>query len=248
MSTDYGERLKRYRIAAHLKQKELADILNIDPTVLSNWERGKNRFDVEYIPAICKALNINANDLLGFYTDYSLNPEEEKLIKAFREIGTPGNQMILDLSENLLKFKDTLESHCTKPVRTIQRPLYFLPASAGNGQFLDNGDFEMVDFPEEVVPNDSTFAVKVSGDSMEPVYKNGSIVFVKQAKTLNPGEIGIFILNGEGYFKVLGRGLLKSINQEYKDIKLTEYDDIKIVGKVVGVYQEDKNKKSLPGN
>ena len=67
---------------------------------------------------------------------------------------------------------------------------------------LDEGSFEMVSFPASTVPDGADFGVRVSGDSMEPVYHDGQIVWVKQCDRVNIGEVGIFVYDGEGYIKV----------------------------------------------
>ena len=74
--------------------------------------------------------------------------------------------------------------------------------SAGTGEFLDEGNFEMVSFPEKSVPKGADFGVRVSGDSMEPVYHDGQIVWVEECETLAVGEVGIFAYDGDGYLKV----------------------------------------------
>ena len=41
----------------------------------------------------------------------------------------------------------------------------------------------------------------MSGDSMEPVYHDGQIVWVQQCEKLRPGEVGVMIYDGQGYIK-----------------------------------------------
>ena len=54
------------------------------------------------------------------------------------------------------------------------------------------------------VPAGAEFGIRVSGDSMEPVYQDGQIVWVPPCKTLRCGEVGIFVYGGEGYIKLYG--------------------------------------------
>ena len=42
----------------------------------------------------------------------------------------------------------------------------------------------MVSFPEKSVPKGADFGVRVSGDSMEPVYHDGQIVWVEECETV----------------------------------------------------------------
>ena len=134
------------------------------------------------------------------------------------------------LNKNPL-FSEHTEYEEPKARRVI--PLYSIPVAAGSGSFLDGdsyADFEV----DENVPSDATFAVTVSGDSMEPRYVDGQIVFIKGQQTLGVGEIGIFALNGDSYIKKLGHGELISLNPRYAPIPITEYDSLHVFGKVVG--------------
>ena len=63
------------------------------------------------------------------------------------------------------------------PRRTLN--LYDLPVSAGTGQFLDSDRFSEMEVGDEV-SLDADFGVRVSGDSMEPLYLNGQIIWVHQ--------------------------------------------------------------------
>ena len=118
-------------------------------------------------------------------------------------------------------------------------PVYFQPASAGTGTFLDSHDYDIMEFPFDEVPIKTTFGVRVSGDSMEPEYLDGDIVFVRQQPTVDPGEIGIFILDGNSYIKKLSSNgktaKLVSLNPKYSPIIVGENDAFKPLGKVIGV-------------
>ena len=124
---------------------------------------------------------------------------------------------------------------------TVSRPVFDLPAAAGTGQFLDSYGYTDMSFPADVVPPDSNFGVRIAGDSMEPEFSDGEIVFVKQQPTLNNGDIGIFVLNTDGYLKKFCLNengyTLVSFNPKYEPIEITENDNIRIVGKVLGKYK-----------
>ena len=94
------------------------------------------------------------------------------------------------------------KSRSCRIIQFVEMPVSNLSVSAGTGAFLDEGSFEMVSFPVSSVPDGADFGVRVSGDSMEPVYHDGQIVWVKQCDRVNIGEVGIFIYDGEGYIKV----------------------------------------------
>ena len=125
--------------------------------------------------------------------------------------------------------------------------VYDQPAAAGTGNYLDEYvQYEVIAFPRKDVPYRTDFGVRVSGDSMEPHYKNGDIVFVENTPEIRDGEIGVVILNGNSYIKELGvdydtnEVFLISINNKYDPIQVHEYDDINTVGRVVGVWSGDE--------
>ena len=122
----------------------------------------------------------------------------------------------------------------TPPTRSL--PLYSLAVSAGTGQFLDGEDYEMVEVGQEV-PEGSHFGVRVAGDSMEPRFHNGEIVWVRQQRSLMTGEIGIFLYDGSAYLKQLvareGRVALHSLNPRYEDILISDALPLRVLGKVL---------------
>lgn len=76
---------------------------------------------------------------------------------------------------------------------------YDFPVSAGYGNFI--GD-DTATYTEITTNNrKADFAVKITGDSMEPEYHNGDILLVKSQNTLNNGQLGIIFYNGDTVFK-----------------------------------------------
>lgn len=83
------------------------------------------------------------------------------------------------------------------------------------------------------------FALKISGDSMEPEIPSGSIVLVRKQDVVSPEEIGAFCLNGEGYCKRLsivdGKTFLHSDNSKYEPIEVFDSDSLIVYGVVVEI-------------
>jgi len=111
--------------------------------------------------------------------------------------------------------------------------LYDIPVSAGLGNYLDSGGYEMIEV-DDLVPDSADYAVRVSGDSMTPRFADQQIIFIHEQLALDEGEIGIFCLNNDAYLKKLGRGCLISLNPEYGPLPIREHDEFKTFGKVVG--------------
>jgi phage repressor protein C with HTH and peptisase S24 domain len=69
---------------------------------------------------------------------------------------------------------------------------------------------------------------------MEPRYHDGDILLVQECESVEFGELGIFILDGNGFFKVFGGDRLYSLNPEYGDILLKDFEDVRVAGRVIG--------------
>ncbi len=112
--------------------------------------------------------------------------------------------------------------------------LYDLPVSAGPGVYLDDTMAEEINIPDNERTSNTDFALRISGNSMEPKYHDGDILLVEDTDSVEVGELGIFILDGNGYFKKFGGDKLISLNPEYGDILLRDYVEAVCCGRVVG--------------
>lgn len=112
--------------------------------------------------------------------------------------------------------------------------LYELPVSAGTGAFLDGIGTSEILIPDNAKTGDADYALRISGNSMEPKYHNGDILLVEETDGVEVGEAGIFILDGAGYFKIFGGDRLISLNPEYNDIPLRDFGEVACCGRVVG--------------
>lgn len=127
-----------------------------------------------------------------------------------------------------------IEEHFQKIVK-----LYSMPSSAGTGNSLESE----IPFDTITVTNpDCSFAIKISGDSMEPEYPNGCIVLVRQCEVIPPARIGIIWYDGRSYCKKVvqngNKTLLVSLNRQYSPIEVT-LDDYKVFGEVIEIYSTD---------
>jgi len=195
--------------------------------MVSHWENGVCMPPVEQFLLLCEFYGVDNIQK----TFRAVTPEYRDLTKLNALGKSRVQEYIAMLSGNSLFSESEGDDHYDKPQRSIK--LYDVPVAAGTGSFLDSDsymDFEV----DETVPKESDFAVRVSGDSMEPRFVDSQIVFIKHQQTLDIGELGIFELCGNAYIKKLGRGKLLSLNARYKPIEIREHDSFHIFGKVVG--------------
>ena len=122
--------------------------------------------------------------------------------------------------------------------RTRRIPFFADRVSAGLGVHLETNDASEISIMDTPKTQDADFALRVSGDSMEPRYHDGDILLVSAGAEVAKGELGIFIGDGEGYFKKFGGDCLISLNPRYAPIPLAGFGAFSCRGKVLGVLKQ----------
>ena len=86
MTYPIGAKIRYFRELRNLSQKEFSQLIGVNNTRVSNWETGTNRPDADIIAAICKVLQISADELLDIHLPKeNLTDEEKKVISQYRE-------------------------------------------------------------------------------------------------------------------------------------------------------------------
>ena len=228
---DLGKTIAKHRKEHKIKQSELAlkleyyDIF-VKPNTVSAWESGLSIPNSKQLLAICEILNI-----YDIYTEF-VNPNP---INPFRNLNETGVAKVMDYI-HLLEKSGEYKTADIIPIHILRdRKVFYTTVSAGTGSFLDGEDYEMYTSPD--IPEEASFGVYVSGDSMEPRYHNEELIWIEQTEQLEDGEIGIFYLDGNAYVKKFQNNengtYLVSLNKKYDPIPVTENNSFKIFGRVL---------------
>ena len=85
MKYEIGSRIRKFREERGMSQKQLADMLNVSNSRVSNWEQGINRPDADILADICRALKVSPSELLDVHlSEDDFTDHERKIIKAYR--------------------------------------------------------------------------------------------------------------------------------------------------------------------
>lgn len=174
-----------------------------------------------------------------------LQKEQEKQRQAIQAASI--KQQIIEETEEAEETKGTGASilHFDRRADALRRKmrqikLYDLPVSAGTGNYAPDMYYTGTLLPIDASIRSADFAVRVSGNSMQPRYFDGDLLLVSKDSQVADGELGIFSVDGEVYFKKYAQGVLYSLNPAYKPIKLGEFGDSYCYGKVVGRIPRDQ--------
>ena len=159
-------------------------------------------------------------------------PSTESIAKALAATGTS-----IDVFVELIHSG---EGHATRVV-----PLLGF-AEAGSGGYFDDGGFPVGEGWDEIafpaVSDEHAYALEVSGQSMEPAYRDGDVIVISPAAPIRRGDrVVVRAKSGELMAKELKRRTAKSIelrslNPEHADRTLLA-TDVLWIGRILWASQ-----------
>lgn len=206
--------IKEIRKARGLTQAQLAKMIDVSESMVSQYESGKKFPSFETLLKMGEAFDCPVSDILDDRKafDIALSAIEKDLVRKYRGLDERGRKVVDAVIE--------VESG-EKVVPLPKRETKIIPlfvAAAGPGEPVPDegfGDYE-VD-----ADNDANFAVKISGDSMEPYLHDGEVVLCKR-KRPEIGDLAVIMVNGFLVVKqYITDGLniyLRSLNRNRKDL------------------------------
>lgn len=262
MELTYIDRIKQIKNEKKITNERLSELTGIPLGTLSKILAGiSDSPKLSNIVSICGALECSVDYILTGIPEntnnYTLEESEMTLIENYRRLDKHGKEMAMlvinkeaeRVSESKIRNDNAFsQSVFSSPVRSftgaaiknaagIKRrslDMYELPVSAGTGVYITDMEPITISIPDTPQSREASFALRIKGNSMEPKYHDGDVLLVEESDSVEYGELGIFILDGEGFFKKYEGDRLISLNPEYKPIMLKNYNNIICCGKVIG--------------
>lgn len=232
-----NSRIKERREALNMSRAELADIIGVTSSAIANYENGISSPKIELLYKLFEALKCDANylyqDEMKEFTNETPSNDELIIIKKYRSLDSLDKKAIDVLLDTLSKRQSEQAAEFIQLESPMLLPYYGRIVSAGTGQYVfDDIPPEMIEVESNHINMQADFAVGVYGDSMEPTYSDGDVLLIKKQPSVNVGEIGIFMIDGEAFVKEFAGEFLISHNDKYEDILVT--DQTICLGKVIG--------------
>jgi hypothetical protein len=239
-----GEIIKEYRDKNKLSMDKFAKMANVSKAYISVLERNKRpKTGKPVIPSIpviknvAEAMNMSFDDLFNMLEDNQLiSLTDDTLISKITDIATqltsPRQERVYNYAEEQLNEQNgQIQEDNIVPI------IFGRQSAAGSMIYVDDVDAEMGVLPSSIVPNGANELVQITGDSMEPIIKKGSEVYLRYQPTVEDGEIAIVRIEDEGVTcKYLFRDgeniVLKSENSKYDDI-VVDAEKVSVIGKVL---------------
>ncbi|HFG0262096.1 TPA: LexA family transcriptional regulator, partial [Staphylococcus aureus] len=219
----FKDRLKQIMSERKISQSELSRRTGIGRNSISDYLNGKYEAKQDKVFELAKALNVNEAWLMGFDISKNRKIENNDITSIYNKLTPPRQNNVLNyansqLDEQNSKGDNVVDINSYKQDKTPVNVNGCVSAGVGERLHDETLFTEMVKAP--VPPHD--LALKVNGDSMEPMFKDGEIIFVEKTHNIKNGQIGIFIIEEEAYVKKVfvedDRLTLVSLNKEYRDL------------------------------
>lgn len=227
-----------------LTNAQIAKLSGVTLSTLDKITSGVNTNPkLDTLQSICRVLGCRLDDFddrpkIDKVEKYSA--EESNIIKKYRSLDHDGQEAVKNTLYHEIKRVEIIQQQ-TKRIAELeanaeQAPkleMYRYPylhriACAGTGFLFDDIPIDTIEVP---YVDGADFIVGVNGDSMEPDYHDGELLYVRKTDWLNIGDVGIFTVRNECYVKEFGEYGLISHNKNYDDIPGDE--DVRIIGKVI---------------
>ncbi|ELK6125366.1 XRE family transcriptional regulator [Staphylococcus aureus] len=227
-----AKNIRKFLNDSNMSQKKLAELINIKPSTLSDYLNLRSNPSHGVIQRIADVFEVGKSDIDTTYKD------DNDITSIYNKLTPPRQENVLNyaneqLEEQNSKGDNVVDINSYKQEKTPVNVNGCVSAGVGERLHDETLFTEMVKGP---IPTHD-LALKVNGDSMEPMFKDGEIIFVEKTHNIKNGQIGIFIIEEETYVKKVfvedDRLTLVSLNKDYDDLHFYRNESVRLIGKVI---------------
>ena len=189
-------------------------------TIVSFYEKGYENIKLSNVKKLASFFEVPLEYLCDDTADFPDFDTENEFAKRYAALSERGRSIVDGVIEGLLDLEAPEEEEPEIAEPEFIRE-YVTPAAAGYASPAEGEDYVLI--PRDTsVPQKADFAVRIAGDSMEPLIPDGSRVYVERTNELIPGDVGIFFADGDMKCKQFtqdsfGNIYLLSLNRERAD-------------------------------
>lgn len=204
---------------------EFARKLDLPKSSISRYFNKSRQLPINKINIFADTLGVSSEYLLG------IKISNNDLLDIYNKLDSKRQTKVYEFASHQLDEQNGIqEEKVVYLVRGRQ-------SAAGSMIHVDDVDAEMGVLPSSIVPNGANELVQITGDSMEPLIKKGSEVYLRYQPTVEDGEVAIVRVEDEGvtckYLYRDGKNvILKSENPKYEDL-IVDAEKVSVIGKVL---------------
>lgn len=221
LSVYIGNKIKYYREQMGMTQEDLAKKLKTTRQSISRYENGDRKANQDILFELADIFGISINTFFP-------RVETKDINEVYNLLNSENQAIVYDFAKSKLDEQNTISDNVVSFPTTLNLDAV---VSAGTGEWQDGTLKEEVEYDGQIPTHD--YVVRVNGDSMQPLFEDNQILFIRKTNDVRDGQIIVCTLNNETYVKKIMGNRLVSLNKKYDDIKINDYDDFSVVGVVV---------------
>lgn len=255
-----AKNIQYYMDLYNKSRKDICEAIGVKYTTFTDWVKGNSYPRIDKIEMMANYFGIEKSDLIEEKEtkDNSTNlftNEEILHLEKYRQLDAYGKETIDYLLNRELgrydQFKQQQddqrqESELHASVNRVSEssedygdnvtmmPTFMQKICAGTGSIGDDIQLEDEPYPAIRVPKGAEYAATISGDSMEPEYFDGDVVFFSGNSCVDFGDIVVLNINEENYMKKYTKDGFEALNPKYDILVPADGDHVVIYGKVLG--------------
>lgn len=204
---------------------EFARKLDLPKSSISRYFNKNRQLPINKINLFADTLGVSSEYLLG------IKISNNDLLDIYNKLESNRQSKVYEFASHQLDEQNGIqEEKVVYLVRGRQ-------SAAGSMIHVDDVDAEMGVLPSSIVPNGANELVRITGDSMEPLIKKGSEVYLRYQPIVEDGEVAIVRVEDDGvtckYLYRDGKNvILKSENPKYENI-VVDAEKVSVIGKVL---------------
>lgn len=247
---EIGQILKELRLSCGKTQKEVAELLGRKQQIVGHWETGYAQPDANTLFTLCDIYGTTVDAAFGFKkANLTISKKDVELLQKYQDLDDYGRETIdIVLEREIQRVKALSDkgekiTELSEKIKELNIPKRLLVyygkiAAAGKSFVFDDVIAGTKEYPLTDVNKNADYTIGISGDSMEPTYYDGDIVYVQKTNHLNIGDIGIFQKDNGIYIKEAGEnGLISHNSKKYNP--MVNGGDVICLGKVLGKAEEN---------
>ncbi len=213
-----GERIRYIRKGHGLSQQQFGKILGVERGAVGNWELGKG-IKSENQRQISQKFHVTLDWLMNGDAELPQMPSNRELFPRFR-VSHHG-------LEEPVPIQPAPPAGAVELGSTV--PLMRQGRAGKDGQFgFTREQAADVPAPPAIARVRDAYAVYVVGESMQPRYDPGEIVFVDPNRPVNPGHYVVAQIAGEGGEGPVGY-IKRFLGRDSRQLRLEQFNPKKIL-------------------
>lgn len=194
----FADNLARLMKLHDEKQVDVARLLGVTKAAVSAYIHGQQMPRMDKIELLAQHYGISRGELLSEEAPPPPPESAHPAVRVYESLNEQGQSEFIRYGRFLAEQPAFRVPPAQKRVDYIKH--FLVPAAAGYASPIEGEDYELLE-RDMNTPQEADFCISISGDSMEPYIRDGTLVYVKRGAEMHEFDVGIFYVDGDVFCK-----------------------------------------------